>query len=49
VVQASADPRTAILDFLRSTYEVGANRLGWPDDLIRFDVPRAKRAKAAAG
>jgi len=48
-VQSSSDPRTAILDFLRSTYAVGAKRLGWPDDLTRFDVPRRTRAKAAAG
>jgi hypothetical protein len=37
--QASADPRAAILDFLRSTYEVGATMLGWPNDLTRFEVP----------
>ena len=48
-VQSSSDPRTAILDFMRSTYEVGAKRLGWPDDLTRFDVPGRTRAKAAAG
>ena len=48
-VQASADPRSAILDFLRSTYAVGADRLGWPDDLTRFDVPGRQRAKAIAG
>ena len=39
VVRASADPRAAILEFLRSTYEVGATLLGWPDDLTRFEVP----------
>jgi len=45
-VRASADPRAAILDFLRSTYEVGATNLGWPDDLTRFDVPaRARRLR----
>jgi hypothetical protein len=38
-VQASADPRAAILEFLRSTYEVGAKLLGWPNDLTEFDVP----------
>jgi len=48
-VQASSDPRAAILEFLRSTYEVGAKRLGWPDDLTRFDVPRRTRRKAIAG
>jgi hypothetical protein len=44
VARASADPRAAILEFLRSTYDVGATLLGWPDDLTRFDVPpRAHR------
>jgi Family of unknown function (DUF5996) len=43
-VQASADPRATILEFLRSTYDVGAKLLGWPDDLIRFDVPGRSRA-----
>jgi len=47
-VQASADPRAEILDFLRSTYDVGAKGLGWPDDLTRFDVPGRKRTKASA-
>jgi hypothetical protein len=37
-VRASADPRAAILEFLRSTYLVGAARLDWPGELIRFDV-----------
>jgi len=49
VVQASADPRAAILEFLRSTYDVGARLLGWPDDLTHFDVPGPSRAKAVAG
>ena len=40
VVRASADPRAQILEFLRSTYDVGATLLGWPEDLTRFDVPR---------
>jgi len=48
-VQASADPRAEILEFLRSTYAVGAKRLGWPDDLTRFDVPGRPRSKAVAG
>jgi hypothetical protein len=47
-VQASADPRAAILDFLRSTYAVGSEMLGWPGDLTRFDVPGRKRAKTVA-
>jgi len=42
-VRASADPRGAVLDFLRSTYAVGAARLGWPDDLTRFEVPGQDR------
>jgi len=48
-VQASPDPRAAILDFLRSTYEVGAKMLSWPADLTRFDVPGRKHAKTATG
>lgn len=42
-VSASADPQAAILDFLRSTYDVGATLLGWPDGLTRFDVPGRDR------
>jgi hypothetical protein len=38
-VQGSADPRAAILDFMRSTYEVGAEALGWPSDLTHIDAP----------
>jgi len=44
-VRASADPHAAILDFLRSTYDVGASQLGWPDDLTRFDVPAARATR----
>jgi hypothetical protein len=29
-VRAAADPRAALLDFLQSSYEAGANRAGWP-------------------
>jgi uncharacterized protein DUF5996 len=39
--RASADPRAAILEFLRTTYDAGAKLLGWPDDLTRFEVPKA--------
>ena len=46
VVVASPDPRAAILDFLRSTYDAGARLLGWPDDLTRFEVPGRPRRKA---
>jgi Family of unknown function (DUF5996) len=51
VVQRSADPRGAILEFLGSTYDVGARLLGWPDDLTRFDVPERVLAEdpTAAG
>ena len=41
VVQRSADPRSAILEFLRSTYDVGARLLGWPSDLTQIDAPSA--------
>jgi hypothetical protein len=40
VARAAADPRAAILEFLRTTYDAGAKLLGWPDDLTRFDVPK---------
>ena len=40
VVCASNEPQAAILEFLRSTYDVGAALLGWPDDLTRFDMPQ---------
>jgi hypothetical protein len=38
-VQASADPRATILEFLRSTYAVGADLLGWPSDLTQIAGP----------
>lgn len=38
-VRSTADPRRAILDFLRSTY-TGASRLaGWSDDLTHVNAP----------
>ena len=43
VAQASADPRAAILEFLRSTYDVGAKMLGWPSDLTEVDAPDRPR------
>jgi hypothetical protein len=46
VVRASADPRATILEFLRSTYDVGARLLGWPADLTEIDVPAPRRPKA---
>jgi hypothetical protein len=32
--RTAADPRLAILDFLESTYEAGASRLGWDPRLV---------------
>jgi hypothetical protein len=37
--QASADPRAAILEFLRSTYDAGSRLLGWPSDLTQIERP----------
>jgi hypothetical protein len=39
LVQGSTDPRAAITEFLRSTYDVGAGLLHWPSDLTQIDVP----------
>jgi hypothetical protein len=33
-VRTAADPRLAVLDFLESTYEAGASRLGWDPALV---------------
>jgi hypothetical protein len=38
-VREAPDGRRAILDFLDSTYEAGASRLGWSSDLIQHDRP----------
>ena len=38
-VQAAVDPRAAIVDFLDSTYRVGAKLLGWPDELTEVESP----------
>ena len=38
-VREAPDSRRAILDFLESTYEAGASRLGWSGDLILNDRP----------
>jgi hypothetical protein len=43
VARESADPRAAILEFLRSTYDAGAKLLKWPSDLTQFDVPDGGR------
>ena len=32
------DPRQALLDFLETTYDAGANRAGWPEEL-KCDPP----------
>jgi hypothetical protein len=49
--RTSADPRATILEFLRSTYDVGAGLLGWPGDLTQIDAPgrgpRARRSPSA--
>jgi hypothetical protein len=37
-VRSSAGPRTAILDFARSTYEAGARLQHWPTDLLDSHV-----------
>jgi hypothetical protein len=38
-VRDAPDGRRAILDFLQSTYEEAASRLGWSSDLTQFDRP----------
>ena len=38
-VRGAPDGRRAILDFLQSTYEAAASRLGWSSDLTQFDRP----------
>ena len=43
-VRSSADPRGAITEFLRSTYDVGANALDWSSDLTQIDVPERRAA-----
>jgi hypothetical protein len=39
VVTAAADPRQAILDFLGSTYQAGAEVMGWDSELTRVATP----------
>jgi Family of unknown function (DUF5996) len=38
-MRAAPDPRRALLDFLESTYDVAAKRMGWSSDLTRVEVP----------
>jgi hypothetical protein len=38
-MRAAPDPRRALLDFLESTYDVAAKRMGWSPDLTRVEVP----------
>ena len=38
-MRAAPDPRQALLDFLRSTYDASAERLGWSPDLTEIDAP----------
>jgi len=39
VMRAAPDPRRALLDFLQSTYDASAERLGWSPELTQFDTP----------
>jgi hypothetical protein len=38
-MRAAPDPRRALVDFLESTYEACATRLGWSPDLTEVDAP----------
>jgi len=38
-VRAAPDPRRELLDFLRSTYDACAQRLGWSPELTQIDAP----------
>jgi hypothetical protein len=38
-VRAALDPRRALLDFLRSSYDACAQRLGWSPELTQIDAP----------
>jgi hypothetical protein len=38
-MRATPDPRQALLDFLQSTYDASAERLGWSPELTRIDAP----------
>jgi hypothetical protein len=38
-VRAAPDPKRALLDFLQSTYDASAERLGWSPELTQVDAP----------
>lgn len=38
-LRAASDPRRALLDFLGSTYDACAQRLGWSPELTQIDAP----------
>jgi hypothetical protein len=46
-VRSQADPRQAILDFFRTTYEGAAKLLGWDSDLTNVDAPRPRTRQAS--
>ena len=48
-VRVAPDPAAAILEFLTSTYDVCADRLGWSADLVMTDTPSPGRLSSAAG
>jgi hypothetical protein len=39
--RSESDPRRALLDFLESTYEAGASKLGWDRELTHGHQPRS--------
>jgi Family of unknown function (DUF5996) len=38
-MRTAPDPRRALLEFLESTYDVAAERMGWSPDLTRVEAP----------
>ena len=38
-MRAAPDPRQALLDFLQTTYDASAERLGWSPELTEIDAP----------
>jgi Family of unknown function (DUF5996) len=38
-MRTAPDPRRALLEFLESTYDVAAKRMGWSPDLTRVEAP----------
>jgi hypothetical protein len=45
-VRSQADPRQAILDFFRTTYDGAATLLGWDSDWTNVDAPRPRTGQA---